>query len=51
MEEGELFVIPNGIEQKTSAKIEYHAMLIEASGTVNTGDAGGEKPASSDEWI
>jgi mannose-6-phosphate isomerase-like protein (cupin superfamily) len=51
VKEGELFVVPKGVEHKTSAKIECHAMLIEPAGTVNTGDAGGEKTAPNDEWI
>ncbi|MBI3376003.1 MAG: cupin domain-containing protein [Betaproteobacteria bacterium] len=48
---GELFVIPKGVEHKTSAKAECRAMLVEAAGTVNTGDAGGEKTAHADVWI
>jgi mannose-6-phosphate isomerase-like protein (cupin superfamily) len=51
VKKGELFVIPKGVEHKTSAKTECHAMLIEASGTVNTGSAGGEKTALADPWI
>jgi mannose-6-phosphate isomerase-like protein (cupin superfamily) len=48
---GELFVVPKGLEHKTSATIECHAMLVEPAGTVNTGDAGGEKTAPGDTWI
>jgi mannose-6-phosphate isomerase-like protein (cupin superfamily) len=48
---GELFVVPKGVEHKTSAEIECHAMLVEPAGTVNTGDVGGEKTAPGDEWI
>jgi mannose-6-phosphate isomerase-like protein (cupin superfamily) len=48
---GELFVIPKGVEHKTSARAECCAMLVEAAGTVNTGDAGGEKTAPADAWI
>ncbi len=51
VKKGELFVIPKGIEHETSAKDECHAMLVEPVGTVNTGDAGGEKTAPSDAWI
>jgi mannose-6-phosphate isomerase-like protein (cupin superfamily) len=51
LKKGELFVVPKGAEHKTSAKIECHAMLVEPAGTVNTGAAGGEKTAPSDEWI
>ena len=51
VKKGELFVVPAGVEHKTSAKAECHAMLIEAAGTVNTGDAGGEMTAPADAWI
>ena len=48
---GEMIVIPKGVQHKTSAKTECRAMLVEAVGTVNTGDAGGDKTAPSDAWI
>jgi mannose-6-phosphate isomerase-like protein (cupin superfamily) len=48
---GELFVIPKGVEHKTSAQVECWAMLVERAGTVNTGDADGEKTAPADAWI
>jgi mannose-6-phosphate isomerase-like protein (cupin superfamily) len=51
VKKGEMFVIPKGVEHKTSAKTECCAMLVEAAGTVNTGDAGGDKTAPSDAWI
>jgi len=48
---GEMFVIPKGVEHKTAAKSECRAMLVEAAGTVNTGDARGDKTAPADAWI
>jgi mannose-6-phosphate isomerase-like protein (cupin superfamily) len=39
---GELFVVPAGAEHCPRADEEAHILLIEARGTVNTGDAGGE---------
>ncbi len=48
---GEMFVIPKGVEHKTSARAECRAMLVETAGTVNTGDAGGDKTAPTDAWI
>ncbi len=51
VKKGEMFVIPKGVEHKTSAKSECRAMLVEAAGTVNTGDAYGDKTASGDAWI
>ena len=38
---GELFVVPRGVEHCPRADEEAHILLIEPSGTVNTGDAGG----------
>jgi mannose-6-phosphate isomerase-like protein (cupin superfamily) len=51
VKKGELFVIPKGVEHKTSARAECQAMLVESAGTVNTGDAGGEKTADAGVWI
>ena len=35
---GELFVAPKGVEHRPVAKDEVHMLLIESSGTPNTGD-------------
>ena len=51
VKKGEMFVIPTGVEHKTSAKSECRAMLVEAAGTVNTGDTYGDKTAPGDVWI
>jgi mannose-6-phosphate isomerase-like protein (cupin superfamily) len=51
LNKGEMFVIPKGIEHKTSAESECHAMLVEKVGTINTGDAGGNKTAPANSWI
>ncbi len=51
VKKGEMFIIPKGVEHKTSAKSECCAMLVETAGTVNTGDAGGSKTAPTDAWI
>jgi mannose-6-phosphate isomerase-like protein (cupin superfamily) len=40
---GELFVVARGVEHCPKADEETHVLLIEPRGTVNTGDAGGEK--------
>ena len=42
LSEGELFVVPRGVEHCPRADAEAHVLLIEPRGTVNTGDAGGE---------
>ncbi|MBA2516707.1 MAG: cupin domain-containing protein [Solirubrobacterales bacterium] len=39
--EGEMFVVPRGVEHCPKAEDEAHVLLIEPRGTVNTGDAGG----------
>ena len=36
---GELFIVPRGMEHRPVAVDEAHVMLIEPSGTPNTGDA------------
>ena len=35
---GELFIVPRGIEHQTRAEEETHLLLIEPTGTPNTGD-------------
>ena len=51
LNEGEMFVVPKGVEHKPVAKDECHIMLIEPAGTVNTGDVSGEFTAPNDVWI
>ena len=48
---GQMFVVPRGVEHKPFAAAECKIMLIEPAGTVNTGDAGGERTAPNDVWI
>jgi mannose-6-phosphate isomerase-like protein (cupin superfamily) len=43
--EGELFVVPRGVEHRPIAAEEAHVLLIEPRGTPNTGDAGGAMTA------
>jgi mannose-6-phosphate isomerase-like protein (cupin superfamily) len=40
--EGEMFVVPRGVEHCPRADEDAHVLLIEPRGTANTGDAGGE---------
>ena len=51
LNEGEMFVIPKGVEHMTSAVSECRAVLVEKIGTINTGDAGSDKTAPTDSWI
>jgi mannose-6-phosphate isomerase-like protein (cupin superfamily) len=48
---GEMYVVPRGVQHKPIAEEECHILLVEAVGTVNTGDAGGEMTAEHDEWV
>ena len=41
---GELFVVPRGVEHRPFAEEETHLLLIEPSGTPNTGDAATAAP-------
>ena len=36
---GEMFIVPKGVEHRPVAEEEVHILLIEPSGTPNTGDA------------
>ena len=42
---GQLFVVPRGVEHCPHADAEVKALLLEPSGVVNTGDAGGDLTA------
>lgn len=48
---GQLFVVPRGVEHCPIADGEVHAMLIEPTGVVNTGDAGGQLTAERDDSL
>jgi len=48
---GEMFVVPRGLEHKPFAEKEAKVMLIEPSGILNTGHAGGAITAENDVWI
>ena len=48
---GELFVVPKGVEHKTSAATECKVMLVERAGTVNTGEVVSRQTAANDAWI
>jgi mannose-6-phosphate isomerase-like protein (cupin superfamily) len=51
LQEGELTVIPKGVEHKPVCREECTVLLIEPAGTLNTGDAGGALTDTSLEWI
>src|ERR1044071_5527745 len=51
LRQGELFVVPKGVEHITRAARECSALIIEPRGVVNTGEAGGGVTAKNDVWI
>jgi mannose-6-phosphate isomerase-like protein (cupin superfamily) len=51
LNEGEMFVVPKGMEHKPVAERECHLLLVEPAGTVNTGEIVNERTAASDVWI
>ena len=51
LKQGEILVVPKGVEHKPSAEEECRIMLIEPAGTINTGEAGGEMTAEDEVWI
>ncbi len=46
LHEGEMFVVPKGVEHKPVAEQECHILLVEPAGLVNTGSA-----SDSELWI
>jgi len=51
LNQGEMYVVPKGVEHKPVTEKECHILLIEPVGTVNTGDVVNEKTAPNDVWI
>lgn len=51
LNEGEMFVVPKGVEHKPFAENECKIMFVETRGVTNTGDAGGELTSEKDVWV
>lgn len=51
LREGQLVVVPRGVEHRPVAEEEVHVLLFEPAGTLNTGDAGGPRTVPSPERI
>lgn len=51
LNEGEMYVVPKGVEHKPVADSLCQVMLIEPKGVVNTGDSESELKADNDVWI
>jgi mannose-6-phosphate isomerase-like protein (cupin superfamily) len=48
---GEMVVVPKNVDHKPFAQKECKILLVEPTGTVNTGETGGELTAKTDVWI
>ena len=52
LEEGELLIVPRGVEHLPVAEEEAHVLLLEPKTTLNTGDAPrGERTVAELEWV
>jgi len=51
LKEGELFIVPRGVEHKPVAKNEAHILLFEPAATLHTGNVQGEQTKDVLEWI
>lgn len=51
LSEGEMYVVPKGVEHKPFAENEAKVLLIEPRGVVNTGEEAGSKTAKNDVWL
>lgn len=51
LKEGEMLIVPKGIEHKPMAEDECHILMVEPVGTLNTGDAGGDLTVENLEWV
>ena len=51
LNEGDMFVVPKGVEHKPWAGNECIVMIIEPRGVLNTGNSEGDLTASNDVWI
>ena len=49
--EGEMCVVPKGVEHQPYARELCHVLLMEPRGVVNTGEAGGALTAPQDVWV
>ncbi|OWA35477.1 cupin [Saccharibacillus sp. O16] len=49
--QGDLFVVPKGVEHKPFAERECQVMLVEPRGVLNTGDTESDRTAANDVWI
>ncbi len=51
LSEGEMYVVPKGVEHKPYAEKECHLMLVAPRGVVNTGETRSELTVENNVWI
>ena len=51
LDQGEMFVVPKGVEHKPFAEKECHVLLIEPAGTINTGNKVNVMTVPNNIWI
>ena len=51
VKQGELIVVPKGVEHRPVAAKHCAVLLVEPRGVINTGEAGGDLTAEPDRWI
>ncbi|ASF38512.1 cupin [Halobacillus halophilus] len=51
LSEGEMYIVPKGVEHKPYAEEECQIMLVEPKGVRNTGEVESELTAENDSWI
>ena len=51
LKEGEMFIVPKGVQHKPYAEEECKIMIVEPRGVTNTGDAESNLKAANDVWI
>jgi len=51
LQEGEMYVVPKGVEHKPVAENECKILMIETQGTTNTGNVGGDRTQENDIWV
>ncbi len=51
IKEGEMIIVPKGIEHRPRAENEVHIMLFEPASTLNTGDVVNDLTKNNPEWI
>tara|TARA_Y100000992_G_scaffold284683_1_gene235024 strand:+ start:373 stop:660 length:288 start_codon:yes stop_codon:yes gene_type:complete len=49
--EGEMIVVPKGVDHKPTSEEECQIMLVEPKGILNTGNVKGDLTAPNDEWV